>query len=55
MSLRRTLEIQIEQLRLEMYNASRIENNYDNVVKISQELDELLNELDFFDEDEKEG
>ncbi|MBM7601399.1 hypothetical protein JOC34_003820 [Virgibacillus halotolerans] len=47
MSLKETLETQIEQLRLEMYNASTLENNYDAVVHISQELDKLLNELEY--------
>ncbi|MBN8234922.1 aspartyl-phosphate phosphatase Spo0E family protein [Halobacillus kuroshimensis] len=45
MSNRDVLKKQIEEKRQKMYNAYLKESNYNNVVKISQELDALLNRL----------
>jgi hypothetical protein len=45
MSNRDILRKQIEEKRQKMYDAYLNESNYNNVVKISQELDALLNRL----------
>ncbi|UOQ43317.1 aspartyl-phosphate phosphatase Spo0E family protein [Halobacillus salinarum] len=45
MSSRKHLEKQIETLRTQMYEAYRNYSRYEDIVKISQELDKLLNEL----------
>ncbi|OZU89421.1 hypothetical protein CIL03_06835 [Virgibacillus indicus] len=46
MASRTSLEIQIEQLRKKMYKAYEANESYDYIIKISQELDTLLNKLD---------
>ncbi|RDW15329.1 hypothetical protein CWR48_19415 [Oceanobacillus arenosus] len=43
---RRTLELQIEQLRSKMYHAFEKGEHYDQIITISEELDELLNKLE---------
>jgi sulfur transfer protein SufE len=43
---REKLEFQIEQIRTKMYWAFNENNNYDHVIKLSQDLDQLLNQLD---------
>lgn len=45
MSNRDILKKQIEEKRQKMYDAYLNGSNYNNVVKISQELDALLNRL----------
>ncbi|WP_431803464.1 Spo0E family sporulation regulatory protein-aspartic acid phosphatase [Halobacillus andaensis] len=45
MSNRDVLRKQIEEKRQKMYDAYLNGSNYNNVVKISQELDALLNRL----------
>lgn len=40
------LEFKIEQQRTRMYKASREKDNVENVIKISQDLDQLLNKLE---------
>ncbi|WP_081988302.1 aspartyl-phosphate phosphatase Spo0E family protein [Halobacillus sp. BBL2006] len=39
------LELQIEEVREKMYEAYQSPNNYTEVLRISQELDDLLNKL----------
>lgn len=40
------LEIQIEQVRNSMYLAYKSNATYDEILKISQKLDQLLNDLE---------
>ncbi|PAV28455.1 hypothetical protein CIL05_16075 [Virgibacillus profundi] len=42
-----TLENQIEQLRNKMYKAFEDKGDYDDIIKISQKLDGLLNQLEY--------
>lgn len=53
MDCREKLEIRIEQLRTEMYLAFERKDQYDRVIKISQELDSLLNKLEKLKNDYK--
>ncbi|MBN6206482.1 aspartyl-phosphate phosphatase Spo0E family protein [Ralstonia pickettii] len=43
---RKRLEIQIEQLRTNMYQAYENSVGYDKLMEISKQLDKLLNELE---------
>ena len=45
MKARKALEREIEQLRNEMYQAFEKKGNDEEVVKISQKLDKVLNQL----------
>ncbi|MBH0231483.1 aspartyl-phosphate phosphatase Spo0E family protein [Halobacillus sp. KCTC 3957] len=40
------LELQIESVRSQMYEAYKQENAYEQALKLSQKLDELLNEFE---------
>lgn len=40
------LEFKIEQQRTRMYQASREKDNFEKVIKLSQDLDHLLNKLE---------
>ncbi|MFA1819716.1 aspartyl-phosphate phosphatase Spo0E family protein [Virgibacillus oceani] len=46
MDNRKRLEFQIEEQRNKMYQASGKQNNYEQVMNISQHLDQLLNKLE---------
>ncbi|WP_249869550.1 aspartyl-phosphate phosphatase Spo0E family protein [Oceanobacillus saliphilus] len=46
MAPRKSLEVQVEQLRNKMYEAYKNNESYDRIIKISQELDRLLNRLE---------
>ena len=51
MDQRERLEIQIEQLRLKMYRAYEQHAGYENIVEMSQQLDQLLNELEILNQE----
>ncbi|MEC5425115.1 aspartyl-phosphate phosphatase Spo0E family protein [Virgibacillus sp. C22-A2] len=46
MSIKKSIENQIEQLRHKMYQAYQNEESYNDLIHISQKLDVLLNELE---------
>ncbi|ARI77814.1 aspartyl-phosphate phosphatase Spo0E family protein [Halobacillus mangrovi] len=45
MNDKKGLELQIEEVREKMYEAYNVPNNYSEVLRISQQLDQLLNKL----------
>lgn len=45
MNDKKGLELKIEEVREKMYEAYHVPNNYSEVLKISQELDQLMNKL----------
>ena len=51
MDRRERLEIQIEQLRVKMYRAYEQNAGYKKILEMSQQLDQLLNELEILDQE----
>ncbi|UOQ44127.1 aspartyl-phosphate phosphatase Spo0E family protein [Halobacillus salinarum] len=41
----RTLENEVEEIRWKMYEAYQSSKNYEEILKVSQQLDHLLNEF----------